>query len=160
MIHVITAHSRPDYLPHVAATLHNQGIQWHIIPSAKITVPREISNLDWVHVHPFYVKNEPPYSSWLYTKLNWFIDTIPLVDGDHYGALNDDDFACPGTFTKIRGAASNDPEVIFLSLHASPGIELIAKPENIRPSLCWIEQFYVRADILRQHRFLTDNPVV
>lgn len=156
MFHVVTPYSRECYLPKVAASLKDQNVIWHIIPAHGTEVPKEIAKLPWVNINIY--KYEHPPVDWCYSKLNYFINEFPIIDTDYYGFLNDDDLATPKMFDKLRQAAKSKPEVIFLSMHYAAEIDLIAQTSNSRISKVGLEQFYVRGDILKQHRFRIDCP--
>jgi hypothetical protein len=97
-----------------------------------------------------------------YWKLNWGLDielTQRIPHADWFGFLCDDDTYDPGLFAAVEKAVEiENPEVIVISSHRydhkeTPWCDLIATPENMRRCKVGLEQYFVRADVMTNHRF-------
>jgi hypothetical protein len=113
---------------------------------------------EWVSIH--YIK---PQAGWtdryftLYSKLNQFIETVPLYDNEFYCFFCDDDYYPPNFFDRIR---SSSADVIICSmkrgdvpLDPHPTSTLFAYPENMCIRKVGLEQIFLKGSILKKSRF-------
>jgi hypothetical protein len=97
-----------------------------------------------------------------YYKANAALDALckpTNEEGLYYGFLCDDDTYEPGIFAAIENAAAGEkPEVIIISSHRwdrnkEPWLDLMAADYNMSRCKVGFEQYFVRADVMAQHRF-------
>ena len=177
-IHVVTPLGRPENARAVYAGLMRAGCdRWHVVthqPHQQIDIPHDVNVVNasprGLAAHDLSVGKEP--FDWCYSKLNAFIERLDTLHGlnvayqgdDYYGFLCDDDGVDEAFFCKLRESVEDcivGPDVIFCSMHyAPPGKPgnknadlILSSSSDVKVGMVGLEQYYVRGDVLRQHRF-------
>ena len=129
---------------------------WHPICDVRVDFPAP-----WIV--PIFVVPPPEWDP-CYWKHNYWIETQPIVDGDWYGFMNDDDGYEPNVMDMIRSKTSSHVVVISMKRgHHVPPDEphgtstLKAAPENMRLCSVGVQQLFVRGYVLRTMRFVNDH---
>ena len=148
MFHIITPFSRPWNLP-VLREMFAAMPDWVLwYPFAFIGKPGD---------HCCGVFTIPEVLNWdpCCAKLNAAVEYPPIFGGlaDYIGFLCDDDWYPPNFFDGLKDATAEVLIVPAVRHGGNSGPYLEAKPENMRRCHVGLEQFFVRADIMRQFRF-------
>lgn len=144
--HVITPFSRPQNIERLVEHLRPFNIMWEPLCHEDTVFP----DLWWIHPRVII----PPYE-WMptgaacYSKMNQFLDQ-GLFDQDAYMVLCDDDLLAADFFEKILPLES---ELAIVSMRLPDGSELIAAPQNCKPSRVGFEQMIISGRLFRQHRY-------
>jgi len=160
MIHVVMPFSRPNNIPALHEHLEGLGVVWHPI-IANVPWPEEYGS-DWID--PMYVEIPDGFDPFAH-KLNTFAALWPIVDGDRYCMLCDDDMFGPGYVETLRSVSGR---IVVTSMKRGqhvpnngrehPATTLIGSPANMRTGLIGIQQCPVTGDIFKQFYFPTDEP--
>lgn len=150
--HIVTPFSRFENLSAMMHMLEPMGVEWHLLLDDN-GVARLNPQHDWIHCY-YFPSVQPFWRAWA-QHLNAFIKMAPLVDGDRYMILNDDDFLEPGFFAKTD---EHNGEVLVVSMkrgqHSPPGGHghgtdtLVACPENMLVGRVGCEQMLVSGRLL------------
>lgn len=166
MIHILTPTNRWMNLPYLLMNLRKVGLseksddlRWHLLLSESDCVEWE----ELIDLFPYWVDavdcdGTPHGNDPCYFKINHYLKSKKLNDGDWYGCIADDNMLSESVFKKLRECESDTEIAIFSELRGTNKIDvnpLILKAEkgNIgiyKTDLC---QFFVRGSIYKQHIF-------
>lgn len=154
-VHVLTPFSRPQNLELLCRNLAPLGVVWHPICHDNSAFPSD----PWIR--PLKVK---PRGSWdpCYAKLNAFIEQCPIIDGDWYGVLCDDDLFDANVIPSLRLLNEDDNGVIVSAKRGHyivptglqhPTSTLVAAPRNMRVNHVSNGQMFLRGRLLKTVRY-------
>jgi hypothetical protein len=173
-IHVLTPFWRKDLIPTLIHHLEKHNIEWYpiIAPNEQIDLEKEslseLFNREWIH--PVVVPNidmaKEPLGS--FRKFNDFLDTQEIIDSDYYCFMSDDDGYEPGFFDVIRKQIA---KIIMCSMYRGNHLPTADKTcashstcplfmrnfEDIRFCHVGQEQFIIKGEIFKKHRWCTPN---
>ena len=158
MIHVITPFSRAENVPVLLRHFKEQDVKmtWHpVVSHVPFPVKRK-----WIL--PLQVDIPAGADPFCY-KLQAFMESGRIKDGERYCVLNDDDLYMDGVLSMV----DKMPEkIVFVSMlrghhipanpasgFGHPTDTLMADPGNMRPGYVGVEQFFVMGELFRQVRF-------
>ncbi len=157
-----------------------------ILPFSRMNMKHVMLNMyesNKVILHPITYTSEFNSSYWVvplvvdpsemgdgaepYHKINKFISEGPIIDGDMYGVMCDDDRVEKWVCDAIRPIKE---DVVFISMkrgdHVPEGLPphqrhpintLTAHPHLVMPCHIGLEQIWVRGRVLRSMKYLEDN---
>lgn len=156
-IHVICPFMRQHLLATLIDYLEPMNIEWYpiVLEREKFEI-----NIEWIHQ---IIINDLPEGGLGYKKVNYFIDTYPIVDEDYYCLMGDDDMYEQAFFDEIKKQTA---DIIYVSLsrgNAIPTYEgvtphatyplIITKLEDVRRYNINFAQYIMKGKILKQMRF-------
>ena len=156
----------PFYRKHLYRTLiyyyEKHNIILHPICDEVDIEPFKDNKLDWVK--PLLCPPLNPGDQ-CYRKINDFINTNDIVDGDFYGFCGDDDMYEPNFSTEIKNSKA---DIVYISRYAGDKIPPDGAPHFLQPLIIrgitdvypghiGLGQFFVRGYILRKMKWRNDT---
>ena len=154
MVHLLTPFSRPQHLPQLLPMLAAQRIVWHPI----VHDPQLLKLFRKRWIEPTFCGEVPQEQDPAYWKLNQWITSQPIDDGELYGFFFDDAFYYPGFFDKLRKVGGSEWGVLFVTMHYKADTTFRAEPATVKTNSVGVLQCIVRGRVLRTMRF-ANSPV-
>ncbi len=154
MVHLLTPFSRPQHLPQLLPMLAAQRIVWHPI----VHDPQLLRLFREPWIEPAFFGEVPQDQDPAYWKLNQWIASQPIADGDLYAFFFDDDVYHPGFFDKVRQVDGSEWDVLFVSMQYKTDTTFRAEPATIKTNSVGVLQCIVRGRVLKTMRF-ANSPI-